>query len=162
MKTCLLQWDCVATSWVVLCWLGSAWKLLVKLGFLQPQPSKTEAQAMLIGLGQLRLSLWEFYHVMVGHLFFASISIFIVHSFLATTSSHCKMTHTITTYNQKPQPLPPLTVTPTSTITSTSIDTDTLADGWKVESAGAKMRSRGFLFNLSLQRVVQRSYRGKQ
>ena len=74
----ILTFHCITSPVVslVMCWLSSAWKPLVKLGFWWPQPSKIEAWAMLLGLGQLRLgfgfscSLWEYYHViMLSHLF---------------------------------------------------------------------------------------------
>jgi hypothetical protein len=58
---------------LVMCWLGLAWKLPARLGFSGLQPSKTEAWAVLVGLGRLRLgldlsrSLWEKCHVRFTH-----------------------------------------------------------------------------------------------
>ena len=58
-----------AGACLVMCRLGSAWKPPAKLSFPRPRPSKSEAWAVLVGLGQLRLSLgsghglWEiFWH----------------------------------------------------------------------------------------------------
>ena len=62
------------SSWtsLVMCRLSLAWKPLAKLSFPWPRPSKSEAWAVLVGLGQLRLGLgsghglWEiFWHTIV-------------------------------------------------------------------------------------------------
>ena len=41
--------------WLVMCRLSSAWKPPVKLDIFRPRISKSEAWAVLVGLGQLRL-----------------------------------------------------------------------------------------------------------